>query len=228
MLATMWLLACAPGSLSFDGKNDHVQLPAVMGADGAAVTVAAWIHPVAADNERPTIVSRRDRAGGRDAFTFRIRQDQESRLELGIANEEGKPWGALGKGSVPTGAWSFVAFTHDRATGDVRFYRDGQADGVAKMPFAPGTGADLAAWIGGDPHRGPTGRPFAGNIAGVWIWDAVLDAAALEKVRAGGDAGRAPIVEWKPGAPGSAISGSSSASDESDPARSHEAPPAPK
>lgn len=189
------LTACTPGH-AFDGVDDHLVVD-VHDVDGAALTVEARVYPEAGGPPMQDVVARRAPEGGRDAFTFRIRGDMGAVLELGLASG-GRTWGTAGTHAVPTGRWTALAVTHDRSSGQVCFYLDGAVDRCDHSPIPPGTGDGLVTWIGGDPLRGPTGRPFKGRIADVRIWSVVR---TPEQVRA--DAATTPAA----GTPGVVYAG---------------------
>jgi len=172
-------------SLRFDGVDDLVRIDHLVGLDGDGWTIQAWIRPEKGAQPKPNLLARRDPKGGRDTFTFRVRQDMGGVLELGLASG-GQEWGTAGSSAIPFDTWTAVAASWVRATSTVRFFVNGIPEGERRAPFAPGTG-DVPTWIGGDPLRGPTERPFKGWIDEVRIWDRVLPPDALVKRPLRGD-----------------------------------------
>lgn len=171
-------IACSRGgALQFDGHDDYAVVRgeggrAVEGLDGDALSIEAWVRRTSPSNDRPDILARRAPSGHNDSFLFRVRLDMGGVLEYGIA-AAGREWGTAGKRPIPLDVWTFVAVTHDRRSGRVAFYVDGQPDASQIAPFGPARDAAMPMWLGGDPYRGPTGRPWAGQIAAVWVWGAV-------------------------------------------------------
>lgn len=216
------LLGCLSqrGALQFDGEDDYAVVNGVDGLDGDALTVEAWVRRTSPSTDRPDILARRSATGHQDSFLFRVRVDMGGVLEYGIA-ADGREWGTAGRRPIPVSRWTFVTVTHDRAGGQVTFYVDGELDAAQVAPFQPARGADLPMWLGGDPFRGPTGRPWAGEIAGVWLWDTVRSAAEV-----GADFRDAPpagtpglLFAWAGGAGDELRLGAADGGDPSDPVR---------
>lgn len=208
-MIALLLLACAgpsPG-FSFDGVDDHVRVPSAAGFDGPALSVQVWVTPGAALADRGNLLARRSERG--DCFLFRLRGDAGGVLELGLGGG-GAEWGLRGRTPIEPGRPRVVAFTHERASGQVRLYVDGvpDAEGTATVPAT--LGADLPLWIGGDPRHGPRARPFRGVVHAVGAWARVLDGAELAADAAAGAplsagavlawTGEALPAEWIPGA----------------------------
>lgn len=185
LLAILALAACTAqpdepvvtGSLRFDGVDDHAVLAAMPDVPADAWTVEAWIRPVDSAQAKPNIVARRAPRGGTDSFTFRIRRDFGEVLELGIASPQGT-WGMAGQVAIPADRWSHVAATWTRSERRMRLFVDGVLDAERDCPIDPGRGA-APLWLGGDPLHGPTGRPFAGWITELRVWDHARGAAEL-------------------------------------------------
>lgn len=197
MSAVLLLLgACRGGEgRAFDGVDDHVVVADPGGLDGDALSIEAWVWPAAGGVDKQDLVARRSPAGGQDTFTFRLRQDWGGVLELGLARD-GREWGTAGRIPVPREQWTFVAVTHDRRSGRVCFYVGGVADACATSPILPGSAADSALWLGGDPLHGPAARPFNGRLRDVQLWASVrspveVSADATAKVTTG-----APALRW--------------------------------
>jgi large repetitive protein len=208
-LALAWLPGCrcdAPTggvdsagghSLRFDGVDDLAVIEQLLGIDGDGITLEAWIRPDGPEVPRANILARRDPAGGGDSFLFRVRADMGGVLEYGVASGSAA-WGMAGKTPIPRERWTHVAVTHDRGTGTIRLYVDGALDAEGHSPVTPLTG-EMPLWIGGDPLRGPGGRPFAGNLDRVRIWDHVREPAQLAETRTLVLRGDEPgLVLWLP------------------------------
>jgi hypothetical protein len=187
------------GSLRFDGVDDHAVLEDMPDVPAEGWTVEAWIKPVHSAQPKPNIVARRAPRGGTDSFTFRIRRDFGGVLELGIASAGGT-WGMAGQAPIPEDRWSHVAASWDRSEHRMRLFVDGQLDAERDCPIEPGRGT-APLWLGGDPLHGPEGRPFAGWISELRIWDHTRDAAQLSAARDHPLTGQEPglILYWPAG-----------------------------
>lgn len=159
-------------SLRFDGVDDVVRVDGLPALEGEGYTLEAWVRRETGGQDRMNLLARRRPSGGADTFTFRIRADMGSVLELGLASG-GREWGTAGRVAIGDARWTHVAVTCRRQMGLIRFFVDGVPEAEARSPIEPGRG-DHPVWIGGDPLHGPTGRPFKGFLDEVRVWDRVL------------------------------------------------------
>jgi len=168
-----------PHSLAFDGIDDYVALEHLPGIDGAGVTVEAWVRPDGPEVPRANILARRDPKGRGDAFLFRVREDMGGVLEFGVANGH-EAWGMAGKTPIPRQRWTHVAAVYEREDGAISLYVGGDLDAEGRTPVKARTG-EMPLWLGGDPLRGASGRPFAGQIDDLRVWDHARPAAQLKE-----------------------------------------------
>jgi len=85
-----------------------------------------------------------------------------------------------GEATVPMGRWSHVAAVWDGGQSAMRLYINGHLDTERSCPIPPARGA-APLWLGGDPLHGPTGRPFAGDISELVIWDHARGAVQISQ-----------------------------------------------
>ncbi len=156
-------------SLQFDGVDDYASVSHVPGLDASGVTVEAWVRPDGPEVPRANILARRDPGGRGDAFLFRIRADMGGVLEFGVSSG-GQAWGMAGNTPIPRERWTHVAVSYERSSGTIRLFVDGELDAERRSPVPALTG-EMPVWLGGDPLRGATGRPFAGRIDELRLWD---------------------------------------------------------
>ncbi len=162
----------------FDGVDDSVRLAAMPGLPAEGWTVEAWVRPAPQSPERANIVAQRSPAGGCDTFTLRLRNDWGGLLELGFATRVDS-WGMAGETPVPPEQWSHVAATWDASDRSASLWLNGRQDGRRQTRVGPGS-CQAPVWLGGDPLHGPAGRPFAGHIDELRIWDHVRTQRQLQ------------------------------------------------
>lgn len=191
LIALAWIVgpACRCGdeavevtglhSLAFDGIDDYVAIDHLPGIDGDGLTVEAWVRPDGPEVPRANILARRDPRGRGDAFLFRIREDMGGVLEFGVANQH-EAWGMAGKARIPRQRWTHVAAIYQREEGAIFLYVDGDLDAEGRTPVKAHTG-EMPVWLGGDPLRGASARPFAGQIDDLRVWDHARPAAHLKE-----------------------------------------------
>lgn len=218
MIPLLLLTGCGqPDGLHFDGVDDYARVEGVEGLDGDALTLEVWFT-LAPGPEKANLLARRAVDGTRDSFLFRVRVPGPL-LEFGLG-ADGREWGVAGKNPLVPGRRTMAAVTHDRRTRAVHLYVDGWPDVSAQALADAGRGADQPLWLGGDPRHGPTGRPFAGEIHAVRIWDVVRDGPTIRADVASPPPATTPGVRWAwdgaPDAPGLLL-GADPGPDASDP-----------
>jgi hypothetical protein len=173
-----------PDALCFSTPADHASVPAA-GLTGlefgaGSFAIAAWVEPAAGGAGRRTIVDKRSPDGGGAGLRgWALYLDGlQSYAELATG---GAPQIVPGP-ALPAGAWSHLAVTIDRATGQGRWYLNG--DPVAASSFTPVAGSVSIAGdltIGqANPKFGPA-PGFQGCIGDLALFNAALDDAAAKK-----------------------------------------------
>ena len=128
--------------LLFDGYSTYLKRAAsAIPAPREALTIAAWAAPRTygrgEDDRLAPIVNQHDRDAAL-GYAFGLLRGGGWSLQLGV----GGVWRDLrctGR-PIPLGAWSFVAATYDRSTGDMKLYLNGEA--VASRTLADAADID--------------------------------------------------------------------------------------
>lgn len=151
----------------FDGRDDHLEVPAITPANTAAqVTYAVWINISSVPRKYASIISHDEWSGGSVHFIIQGGQPQfcvgENDPEDGMADT------AFTRADV--GRWVHLAAAYDSAAGTVKFYRDGRPAGVwtwaTARPVVIGP-ARMGMWKG-------KGRHFHGSLDDLRIYDRAL------------------------------------------------------
>ena len=160
------------GSLSFDGVDDRVVIvdPGPGFVDDS-LSLALWVRP--------------DRLDGIRSF---VSKDGSFELEIGRTGLVGqfalRLGGQLVGGSesrLRAGIWQHVAVTWSRATGEVRYYYNGELDGV--FPHSgdlPETATDLG--LGGRPS---SAYALHGSLDEVRIFDRLVGSSEMASLATG-------------------------------------------
>jgi hypothetical protein len=171
----------APGlvgqAFSLNGTSAYVNVPDAPSLDPtAAITVAAWIDPVAhvgfAD---PLVKKAGEDTQQQDGYTLEFINDRVRFLVY----LSGQGWVASPSASVPLGQWSYVVGTYANGSG-LAFYVNGQLIGTTDVSgsMAP-SGNPLE--IGHDPST--TGRWYDGLIDEVSLYNRALSPAEIQRKR---------------------------------------------
>ena len=158
------------GALSFDGTNDSVAVPDAASLDLTNnMTLSAYVNPTSSTGWRTVLM--KERPGG---LVYGLYGSSDlprpsGQLVIGSAEQQ-----LLGPATLPTNAWSHVAFTYDGST--MRLYVNGieVADQAQTGSAVVSTGA---LKIGGNPIWGEW---FAGMIDEVRIYNRALTPAQLQ------------------------------------------------
>lgn len=165
-------------SLSFDGRNDFVNLGG-LDVDSEQVTLMAWMLAYTFRVHDARIISKSTGTGGDDHIlmlsTFR---QHGYRLRFRLKTDDGfatKTYIAP-LGQLDAGEWVHVAATYDGR--QMKLYKNGQEVGSTSKTGRVAVDPDISMWIG----RNPDGqRPFHGLLDDVRIYDRALTA---EQIRA--------------------------------------------
>lgn len=170
-----------PGSLEFDGEDDHVDLGTLDHA-GSGITVAAWVNAedlANCDASDCRIASKADGTSeqdhhimlstiaGAEGVNLRFRLKADGLTTTLIASS----------GNLANGGWHHVAATYDGA--DMRVFLDGVEVGDVAKSGDIDSGPAVSFWIGGNPDD-PTSRPWDGKIDDVRLYDGALSLAEIE------------------------------------------------
>ncbi len=163
------------GCVRFDGVDDAVHLGSVDIA-GAALTLAAWIHPDDFGTYDARIMSKADGVQDADHWWMVSTFGNGTALRFRLKTNGTTSTLISADGVLQAGRWQHVAATYDGMA--MRLYVDGRE--VASM-FKSGTlstNAAIQAAVGNNPP-GVEGRPFDGRIDDVRLYAAALDTDAL-------------------------------------------------
>jgi hypothetical protein len=112
-----------------------------------------------------------------DWWVINLLADGRAELVLGERNEPGKSVRPITKSTLPTGAWTHLAFVVDRPAREVRWYVNGALDSTTEIP-ATLTGS---LSIEGIDLRIPSSyKPFAGLFDDLTIYKRTLSAAEVK------------------------------------------------
>lgn len=152
-------------AVSFDGKDDYIEIPYHTKLDLTQWTVAAWIKPSSSAT-----------SGLRDILYRAPSTHITYQLEYDAANKKVNVWVEdsadtdyfvwSANNSVPYDVWTHVCASYDGTS--LKLYINGSLVGTNNVSFTPSTGNSVL-WIG----RGDDGY-FCGSIAEVQIWDHAL------------------------------------------------------
>jgi hypothetical protein len=182
-----WTTGRHEGGLSFDGRDDYVDIGPVLAGGASQLTVEAWVY-------------RRDTNDARVVCKSRGINIPDHVFCLGVVGVgdrnivRARLTTSTGAGSYdstvafPTSTWTHVAFTYDGA--HVRLFVNGQAAGtfartgaVVASPYVVTIG-NVNTWAA---------RYFNGVIDDVRIYDRALSAAAIQADMATPVSGSAPV-----------------------------------
>jgi RHS repeat-associated protein len=180
-------------AFQFDGVNDSIRVAGSsdlnVGA-GAGFTVEFWLNPTDANRWQPLVVWHGGYPSGlMGAHLWIEGYFQGGRLWANFIDSNGGDHGfPTAPGLIVANQWQHIAVSYDKATGLLRFYRNGALfQEVSYGSFTPRTNTDL--YFGhhpGDPSL------FAGKLDEISIYNQALSAANIATVAAAGAAGKCP------------------------------------
>jgi hypothetical protein len=150
------------GSALVVGSNTEVDVAENSLFGVAAVTIEAWINPVAIPTDRGGILD----CDGRYGFFLYANDDVECLAGGGTASA----------GPIPTGQWTHVACTDDGAT--LRVYLNGKLAGSAASSALSRTGSMTGITLGGNNPPGG-GNPLGGSLDELRLFGSARTAAQI-------------------------------------------------
>jgi len=155
-----------------DNKQSWATLPTLPINPGQGITMAAWVNP-----DRAGFYDRIIELGSGQA-TDNIwlgRQEARDQVSFGVYANGQSFRLSSGKGTLPTGSWSFVVATQD-AGGNALIYINGSPVANGNLPVPDG-GSRGTNYVGRSGWRNE--RPFSGVIDEVSLFDRPLDAGEV-------------------------------------------------
>lgn len=169
------------GAFHFDGAGGHIDLPVdVNPSVRPALTMGAWFRAESIPWDRQAQVLSHDNGGYDRSIDLDDRATDLHGLYL-VSAFTGH--GVLGSGVLAeTSQWHFAAVTYD-PSGRITLYVDGQETATTGLP---GAGVDFLRVAGNPAGATDTGEPFHGIVDNVFVYDRVLTADEVERIRTGG------------------------------------------
>jgi hypothetical protein len=173
-----WVAGKIDGALQFDGSGDYVDCGNAASldiyGDDAQVTIALWVNTPNVSQVHGSLVTKGEWS---DAYSLLIK------------GEPRKLWAAdsdttLSADPLTNNQWYHVAVTTDGATGEVKFYIDGQLSGV-RNKNATGIGQTNIPICIGREQYGAGRWYFNGTIDDVRIYDKVLTQDGIQDAMKG-------------------------------------------
>jgi hypothetical protein len=172
-------------SLSFNGTSDYVSCgnQAAVQIGGTAITVEAWIKPVAFGSGywSNNIVDKTYYAGvGMQNYGYVLRCGGTGQLDFAIGNSTSGWFDSPSANSaLTTGSWQHVAATYDGT--NIKLYINGTLVKTTAQTHSISANTITPLAIGdADPASVGTGRFFNGNIDEVRIWSTTRTQAQIE------------------------------------------------
>jgi YD repeat-containing protein len=177
----------------FDGTNDSVQVPAHASLDvgqGNGLTLEFWMNSL--DVSRFTRVVGWHFGFGSTATNFGVNVYQQSgSVSAQIYDVAGLPHDISAPNSLVSNAWTHVAVTYDRNTGQGRIFINGALRTTSSLGiYQPRTSYNL--YFGNVPSDTTF---FKGSLDEVSIYDRPLDAQEVYDIFTAGAVGKCPADE---------------------------------
>ena len=164
-------------SLSFDGSNDEVTIPAIASYQVTdALTVETWVKPNSWSDNEGFLNFATDNGGTEAGFGFVFfATGWRFYLKTTINSID---YAEMAETSTPVGQWTHLAATYDGTK--VRIYRNGSViDSTDAMGNVEWTGAPGNVTLGSFTKGGTT-KYFDGNMDDVRLWNIVRSAAEIK------------------------------------------------
>jgi hypothetical protein len=157
------------GALNFNGTSNMVRVPSASSLNvGAAMTLAAWIQPTAAQSGWKTIMQRET-----DAYFLNASNSAGPLFPSGGATFGTNTQWVSGNAASPLNSWTHVALTYDGTT--VRLYVNGTQVATKAVTGAVQSSSSPLS-IGGNA---PYGEYFKGFIDEAQVYNRALTAAEV-------------------------------------------------
>jgi hypothetical protein len=185
-------------SLSFDGLDDHAQVPAAAALDvgpGNGLTFDLWINPAEISTARPVIEW--NNAASVEGVHLWMSADfgeggqGPGSLFVNLKDTSGTHHiFSSAPGVLAANVWQHVAVTYDKTTGVAKIYLNGLivAQQTLGTTFTPQTSTDL--YFGYRPVGTLGGRRFLGNMDEVELFNRALDLTEIQSIYDADSAGK--------------------------------------
>ena len=187
IVGATWTSGQIAGALSFDGKDDHVDLGG-LDVTGSAMTLTAWFRAdafktPACGSSDCRIISKADGSGEGDHHWMLSPISKSGAVRLRFRLRTGGKTDTLiaSSGNLSTGTWHHAAAVYDGSA--MRLYLDGVEVGSRSKSGPLDTNGAVGAWIGGNPDGS---RYWDGAIDDVRIYDRALSASEIAALHADG------------------------------------------
>lgn len=169
-----WVESQLGPAVRFDGTDDYVALGTQTALDlTGSLTIAGWMRRDAA-SVYSVVLARQSGATIQYQFSWEASaQGNQLRLILRHAGASVQFFGTAAHSQ--TGTWHHVAVTYDRQ--NVRFYFDGQADGVTAETRVIDS-VSAPTYIGWEAST----HYLNGRVAAVGLWNRALDASEIRSL----------------------------------------------
>jgi hypothetical protein len=168
IVGAMWVKGRLGGALEFDGKDDHVELPAIKPTNTVDnLTCAVWISVSSVPGRYDSIFSRDAWAAGSLHLVF---YGGEPQFSVG-ANKPEDVQASAGFAAGDIGHWVHIAVVYDKTAKTMTLYRNGRTDRAARYTTARSVSLGPAC-IGG--WRSDAERYFNGKMDDLRIYSRAL------------------------------------------------------
>ncbi|MDJ0598429.1 MAG: patatin-like phospholipase family protein [Crocosphaera sp.] len=159
--------------LSFDGKDDYVEIPYQPSLNQTKFTISCWVKVTGRRGQwRSPITSRRDSPQG----GYILYGGTNDKWQFWIG--DGKIWVNLMGPDIKLRAWTHLAATYDGK--QMRFYVNGETVGSPKQSTF-NLNQRFPLRIGAGRTEGKPGYFFQGQIAEVRVWEQVRSQAEIKQ-----------------------------------------------
>jgi len=170
------LLLCFPcwtfAGIDFDGTDDYVTVADDASLDVTTISISVWIFWDDDGDVNEGIVSHANNSLGSNGWWFSISGSSANDIQFTFADTD-----FFSSGAISTGEWTHLAVTYDGS--NVRFYKNGNADGVTASSASITNSADTFK-IGREYNVYGTTAYLNGQITDLAVWSAVLTAGEIE------------------------------------------------
>ncbi len=172
--------------LVFDGNNDYVNIGAMNGISGQALTISAWFKSSDLDNcstkyKDCRIISKAKGTSANDHYFMvsTINSSGKTRLRFRLKTNNSTKTLIAGSGDITENKWIHVTAVYDGSK--MKLYKDGVLVGSASKSGNINTNSNVSTWIGGNPPKS-TSKPWKGHIDDVRIYNKALNEAEIQSM----------------------------------------------